>query len=248
MKNRIFILVFLSCITVSFSQEVFIQYGKASFYADKFEGKLTASGEKYCHTKLTAAHLNLPFGSRVRITNLENKKKVVVRINDRGPFVKGRIIDLSKAAAMKLGFVDQGVVDVKLEVLEGSHKQQVKKEQPRPGEKKSFPEINPGQIKKEISTISAENKGEYYQLQARKIQPGGFGIQVGSYGEAANLLEIAGHLKEKFNHDIIIQVAPVDENILYRVIVGKFPEKSSAAQLQKMLEKDYPGSFVLKYK
>ena len=95
-----------------------IQTGKASFYADKFEGIQTASGEKYRHNKLTGAHKTLPFGTKVRITNLANDKSVEVIINDRGPYVEGRIIDLSKSAAEQLGFVNFGLADVKLEVID----------------------------------------------------------------------------------------------------------------------------------
>src|SRR5690349_13416431 len=76
-----------------------VQTGKASFYADKFEGVPTASGEKYKHNKLTGAHKTLPFGTTVRVTNLANNQSVEVTINDRGPYVDNRIIDLSKAAA-----------------------------------------------------------------------------------------------------------------------------------------------------
>ncbi|MCA6078282.1 septal ring lytic transglycosylase RlpA family protein [Fulvivirga sedimenti] len=92
--------------------------GKASFYADKFEGRPTASGEKYRAREFTAAHRTLPFGTVVRVTNLENKREVIVTINDRGPFVKSRIIDLSKAAAQSLDFILQGVADVRVEILE----------------------------------------------------------------------------------------------------------------------------------
>src|SRR5436190_8269311 len=82
-----------------------VQTGKASFYADKFEGTPTASGEKYRHNKLTGAHKSLPFGTKVRLTNLANNQTVEVTINDRGPYVEGRVIDVSKSAAEQLGFV-----------------------------------------------------------------------------------------------------------------------------------------------
>ena len=91
--------------------------GLASFYGAKFNGRRTASGEKYNHNALTAAHKTLPFGSKVQVTNVRNGKSVVVRINDRGPFVKGRIIDLSKAAAKQIGLGHSGTARVKLEVL-----------------------------------------------------------------------------------------------------------------------------------
>jgi rare lipoprotein A len=93
------------------------QSGLASWYGPKFHGRQTASGERYNMFDLTAAHRDLPFGSRLRVTNIENGRQVLVTVNDRGPFVKGRIIDLSYAAAKELGMTGDGVVRVRLEVL-----------------------------------------------------------------------------------------------------------------------------------
>ncbi len=94
-----------------------IEYGKASYYADKFQGKPTASGEPYDRAKLTAAHRTLPFGTRCRVTNTQSKKSVTVRINDRGPHVKRRIIDLSYEAMRLLDGVAAGEIDVMIKVL-----------------------------------------------------------------------------------------------------------------------------------
>lgn len=94
-----------------------VYYGKASYYDEYFNGRRTANGEIFSHTLLTAAHPTWPFNTKVRITNLANNNTVVVRINDRGPFIKGRQIDLSKQAAKVLGFLKSGVVEVKMEVL-----------------------------------------------------------------------------------------------------------------------------------
>jgi rare lipoprotein A len=91
--------------------------GFASFYAAKFNGRRTANGETFNNSAMTAAHRSLPFGSQVRVTNLRNGRFVVVRINDRGPYAKGRIIDLSKAAAKKIGLSRAGTARVKLELL-----------------------------------------------------------------------------------------------------------------------------------
>lgn len=93
--------------------------GLASWYGPGFHGRRTASGKRFDMAALTAAHPTLPFGSRVRVTNLANGRSVVVRINDRGPYVKPRIIDLSRAAAEALDFLDAGVVRVRLELLAG---------------------------------------------------------------------------------------------------------------------------------
>jgi len=92
--------------------------GVASYYADEYHGRQTSNGEVYDMNDLTAAHRTFPFGTQVRVTNLENQKSVVVRVNDRGPFKEGRIIDLSLAAAKELDLIKMGTAKVKLEVLE----------------------------------------------------------------------------------------------------------------------------------
>jgi rare lipoprotein A len=92
--------------------------GIASYYADDFHGRLTANGEVYDMHGITAAHKTLPFNSILRVNNLKNGKSVVVRINDRGPFVKGRIIDLSLGAAKKVDLIKDGTAPVRLEILE----------------------------------------------------------------------------------------------------------------------------------
>ena len=91
--------------------------GKASWYGPGFHGRLTANGERYNQYALTAAHRSLPFGTRVRVTNVNNGRSVIVRINDRGPFIRGRVIDLSTAAASNIGMIHHGVVQVRLQVL-----------------------------------------------------------------------------------------------------------------------------------
>lgn len=95
----------------------FKEVGFASYYSDEFIGKRTASGEYYNPQEFTAAHRTLPFGTKIRVTNLENGKQAVVRVNDRGPFIDGRIIDLSKSAAKLLGFLEKGIVKVQIEVI-----------------------------------------------------------------------------------------------------------------------------------
>jgi rare lipoprotein A len=93
------------------------QTGVASFYSEFHDGRRTASGETFDMEELTAAHRTLPFGTRVKVTNLDNGRSVVVRINDRGPFVKKRIIDVSHAAAQQLKMIHRGTARVRLEVL-----------------------------------------------------------------------------------------------------------------------------------
>jgi rare lipoprotein A len=91
--------------------------GAASFYGNKFQGRRTANGEKFDNHAFTAAHKTLRFGSRVKVINVRNGLSVIVRVNDRGPFIRGRIIDLSKAAAKKIGLTHSGTVIVRLEII-----------------------------------------------------------------------------------------------------------------------------------
>ncbi|MFT5887368.1 MAG: rare lipoprotein A [Zhongshania sp.] len=95
----------------------FTESGKASFYANKFQNRKAVSGVLYDHNLNTAAHKKLPFGSVVKVTNTDNSKSVVVRVNDRGPFVKGRIIALSKSAFSSIGNLSAGLIKVKIEVV-----------------------------------------------------------------------------------------------------------------------------------
>ncbi|HOD51123.1 MAG TPA: septal ring lytic transglycosylase RlpA family protein [Candidatus Hydrogenedentes bacterium] len=95
-----------------------VEEGIASWYGDEYHGRATASGEIFDQEAMTAAHRELPFGTIVQVTNLKNHRTVVVRINDRGPFIRGRVIDLSRGAARELNMLRDGIVPVRLEVLE----------------------------------------------------------------------------------------------------------------------------------
>ena len=97
--------------------ENYEEVGAASWYGDDFHGRPTANGETYNSSEMTAAHRTLPLPSLVRVTNLKNNKSVIVRVNDRGPFAKNRIIDVSERAAIALGFRDTGTTDVKIELM-----------------------------------------------------------------------------------------------------------------------------------
>jgi len=100
------------------SLERTVQVGFASYYDSRFDGARTASGERYDEKALTAAHRTLPFGTRVQVTNLSNGRSVVVTITDRGPFARGRVIDVSRRAARRLDFLRDGTTRVRLEVVE----------------------------------------------------------------------------------------------------------------------------------
>lgn len=127
--NRFFLLLLISFTYAveGFSQDTLladlpvkkpvIQYGIASFYSDKFQGRKTSSGEIFSQKKLTAAHNTLPLGTYIRVTNLRNKKSVIVRVNDRLHHRNKRLVDLSRSAASKIGFIRSGITRVRVEVL-----------------------------------------------------------------------------------------------------------------------------------
>lgn len=199
--------------------------GLASFYADKFEGRQTANGEIYYHAKKTAAHRTLPFGSIVKVSNLENNKVAIVRINDRGPFVDGRIIDLSKSIAKELGFVDKGLAKVRIEVIANT---------------KDIPDNKPQQEKSKETS--------YYKVSSQKVNPKGKGVQIGSYVGDENLIDLSSKLKSKFKEEIFIEIASVNEKKVYRIIVGQYQNENQLLKLKEKLSKDYPDCFIVSYK
>jgi rare lipoprotein A len=109
------ILLCLLCLLSSFDDD--FVYSKASYYAYNFEGRKTASGELFSNDLMTAAHKTLKFGTMVEVFNLKNNKSIIVKINDRGPFIRGRDIDLSRAAFNSIGNINSGVIKIKYRVI-----------------------------------------------------------------------------------------------------------------------------------
>lgn len=204
-----------------------VQTGKASFYADSFEGSTTASGEKYKASKLTAAHKILPFGTVVRVTNLATQAQVEVTINDRGPYKEGRVIDLSRAAAEKLGMINTGVADVKIEIVDAGD-----------GKTKT-PAVA-------VDHVAVEEK-EYYDFKISPVVPKGFGAQVGTYQELVNLFRISETLKNKYKKKIIVQVKVINGVKYYALILGPLGNREKAETLVSDLKKQFPDAFVFDY-
>jgi rare lipoprotein A len=204
-----------------------VQTGKASFYADKFEGTITASGEKYRHNRLTAAHKTLPFGTKVRVTNLANDKSVEVTINDRGPYVDGRIIDLSRAAAEILGFENYGLADVKLEVTD-------------PGDGKV------SEMGRSIDQVTVDEK-EFYEFETKRSRPKGFGVQVGTYEELVNLMRLSDNLKNSYKKEVTVQVKVINGVKYYGLILGHFSSRAKAEQFPEEIREKFPDVFIVEY-
>lgn len=224
LKKKLLTIASVFLIAASFAQ---VQTGKASFYADKFEGIPTASGEKYRHNKLTGAHKTLPFGTKVRITNLANDKTVEVTINDRGPYVEGRIIDLSKAAAEQLGFTNYGLAEVKLEVID-------------PGDGKV------SDMGRSIDQVTVDEK-EFYEFEITRQKPKGFGVQIGTYQELVNLMRLADNLKNSYQKEVTVQVKIINGVKYYGLILGQFSSRAKAEQFREEVRNKFPDVFIVEY-
>lgn len=195
-------LLLASCATIPRGRV--IEQGEASWYGPGFHGEQTANGETYDQNKLTAAHKTLPFNTVVRVVNLENEKSVTVRINDRGPYVQGRIIDLSREAADRIDMLDSGIAPVRL-IL-------VSSEQP-------IRTRGPGNIRREEFTIqlaSYNNRSdaEQYSNQFRRssvvpAQVEGrtvYRVYYGRYRSARNADRDLNHLKRRGHEGFVRQL------------------------------------------
>jgi len=195
--------------------------GKASFYSDKFHGRETASGEKYDMYALTAAHLSLPFGTQVKVTNLWNGKSVIVRINDRGPFAEGRIIDVSKQAAVDLQMVVAGVVDVEVEVL---HEDSV---QDADSDTLANAEPISAEVKEEPGTkVRGDGTFKIDVHEVKNLL--GYGVQIGSYSNYLAMMRKVEELNNEGFPDIYVNTEVVKGTRYFRIVVGNFEKKEQA--------------------
>ncbi len=234
----LFFFVFWFCQTPSWSQ--YYETGLASYYARKFNGRVTANGERYDPGKMTAAHPTLPFGTFVKVTNLANDKEVIVRVNDRGPFIKGRIIDLSRAAAEQLDMLEAGVVKVKIEEVQHGKKLEIP-------EKPEKARVDKVPATKKPQNIFPNHSPGYFMVSSSKSEPSGYGIQTGYFTDMGNLLSFADQLQEHVSLPIYIYYYTRGKENRYKVIAGEFKTRDSAGQVGKKLKKYYPDCFVVKF-
>jgi len=236
---RIFFCLFFIIISYTlFSQTAYKQEGLASFYANKFEGRTTANGEIYKHKSKTAAHLTLPFNTYVKVTNLENSKSVILRVNDRGPFIKDRIIDVSKSAAEELDFIETGLVKVKVEVVD--YAEEIKTLNEQTIKELEIPD-------KDIDILATSSNNPYYSFNVKVCKPNGYGIQIGSFKEMENLARLTERLKTKYQKEVIVEVSQTRNGKLYRVIIGTFTKRDDALKYSSNFKKDFPDCFVVKF-
>ncbi|MES1929495.1 rare lipoprotein A [Salinisphaera dokdonensis CL-ES53] len=237
----------------------FTQTGRASWYGKQFHGRRTSSGEPYNMFKMTAAHKRLPVPSYVRVTNLDNGKQVIVRVNDRGPFHDGRIIDLSYVAARRLDVVAHGSVPVRIETVTPATIRAEKRQQ-QSNARASTPRP-PQQARRTQTTTAApaapapstraqtnSNRGRAIPVANRTATPNaggdGYYLQSGAFGERDN----AQRLKQKLGNagfGRVSVVPPRSSAGLYRVRLGPFDdERSRALNRQILVEQGFSARNV----
>ncbi len=195
------------------------EVGTASWYGKDFHAKKTANGEKYDMNSLTAAHRTLPLPSIVKVTNLENGRSLVLRVNDRGPYAKSRIIDVSKRASQLLGFYTQGTTKVRVEVMEKESKALKAALTGEPIEENIYQVQETAPIMTSAHEPMAQNNISYPK--------GSYFVQVGSFSMKSGAQSIASQLDVKSN----IFYTNVNGQNFYRVRIGPFIDEQSANKM-----------------
>jgi len=195
----------------------FVEYGRASWYGKEFHGRPTSSGEIYNMYGKTAAHKLLPLDTIVKVTNLTNQKTIILPVNDRGPFVKGRVIDLSYGAARDLDMIGPGVADVKVEALA-----------------------------REVGNVKGQ-EGFRPLIEVQDFRRGDFTIQVGAFENQQNALKLAEHLRESLDQVRIAVYEDAKGKTFHRVQVSKSETLDQAEAMEKKLEAmGFAGAFKVR--
>ncbi|MCI1188359.1 septal ring lytic transglycosylase RlpA family protein [Hymenobacter sp. DH14] len=222
--------------------------GRASWYGSYFQGKRTSSGERYNRHAYTCAHKTLPFGTRLRVTNVKNGKSVIVRVSDRGPFRHQRILDLSEAAARPLGVVDCGAATVVAEVVADetplgpattpANLAALYDADPNPDAAYTTYKVTTAAAGTEAALLAAApvTTAEVIDVAESVDCPAGFLIQAGSFVEAANAEAVQARIKSHLP-DIAVTIAQdlVDGRQRSRVLVGNFGERPEAEAVRQQL-------------
>ena len=222
--------------------EGLVQTGIASWYGGDFHGKRTANGEIYDMNKLTAAHKYLPFHTLVEVENLDNKKKVLVRINDRGPFVKRRIIDLSRKAAQRIGMEDTGTARVRLRIVKATDTANIP--QKKPTEADTNQDRQTGLEKEEISVTEVKETGIPQSTAppppgppptVQNDTPNGYYLQAGAFSSMRNAKRQLRQIK-RILPGVAFNVQYTDG--LYKIISDQLGSQETAETFKEHLEQN----------
>ncbi|HYD61347.1 MAG TPA: septal ring lytic transglycosylase RlpA family protein [Noviherbaspirillum sp.] len=226
-------------------EKPFKQRGIGSWYGKKFHGQKTSSGEPYDMYKMTAAHPTLPIPSYVRVTNLSNGKQVVVRVNDRGPFHSGRIIDLSYTAALKLGYLGKGSSELEVErilpeeivrMANGKPGQQAQSDKtPKPEPAVVAVAVNLGSPEAPRTLEDAQPAAPVVVPSPQAVSGQGYYLQLGAYSQAANALAA----RERLQKNAPASLPPmevVEYGMFHRIYSGPFASRAEADAAARQLQ------------
>lgn len=242
--------LFFISFNYSVSQTLYETEGFASYYSEEFHGRKTANGEIYDMNKFTCAHPYLPFNTWLKVTNVANQKSVLVRVNDRGPFLRNRIIDLSYAAAKQLGMLGPGTIYVKLEIVDppSSQPEQLNNEPVL-----TIPELTEEELNIRFRTKPLQQKHKLeisefglFDLNSRKIDiTSGYLIQLSSFSTLKNAQIFIDQITE-IPKEMIYIYHP--SNGIYRVVVGIFNSMRDALLKKNEIATHFPECFVITYR
>lgn len=202
------------------------QTGKASYYADNFKGRRTASGEKYDPKKFTAAHRTLPFGTWLKVTNVKNEKSTIVKVNDRGPFVQGRIVDLSRVAAEEIGMIAAGTATVRIEVVDSADYTQA-----------------PDTVAKDTAIVLPT----FVRVVALAPQPGEWCVDAGIFTQADSLIATGAKLEKELREVVMIVKVSEKGQDMYHLLLSQYPTAAEAEAVRIKIADRYPGCRVVQY-
>ncbi|MBV6441205.1 MAG: hypothetical protein EPGJADBJ_02885 [Saprospiraceae bacterium] len=259
------ILALCGAISPAFAQKKASEIGKCGYYADSYQGRQTASGEKYNKNALTCSHKSLAFGTKIRVTRLDNKKSVVVRVNDRGPFIEGYVVDVSGAAAKELDLLKVGSARVKIEVVETAESslasdalveaeayadnlpQSSATAKPVAYGKTTTVNTSPkGIANTSATTAKVAPSSSLYKVDIQQFEKKGYGIQISSLSDANNVLPIMKELQARYPGRVLVNVQRDEfNNPTYKVFVGPFADKKTADTAQKTVAKKYKKTMVI---
>lgn len=223
--------------------------GTASWYGPNFHGKKTSNGETYNMNAMTAAHKTLPMNTMVKVINLKNNKSTIVRINDRGPFVAGRIIDLSRAAASAIDMLGSGTAPVRLEVvgfsgaISAQNTQNTQTQGTYSGTGVSGGVINKNTIKEEIKTAIKTKTNETLSSALSTIG-GIFMVQIGAFKNEAGAKAFSQKYSGTNGYKSVVKTFDIDGQKIYRVFLDGFRSEAEARDFVN--SKNFGGAFIIR--
>ena len=220
---------------IQLSAEVYKEKATVSYYAGDFNGKKTSNGEYFNMNELTCASKNLPFDTILKVTNLANGRSVQVRVNDRGPFVAGRELDLSKAAAIKLDMIKSGTATVRIEIVKRGPNTKLSQQ--------TAAKAAQIMVQKTGTKTASTSSAKSVKTQTKKTYPAGtkWDFQIGAYSTRENANKVAQQLLKEGFEDVIFQKG----SEIIRVVIRGVPAKNVHTVEKKLDSLGYSG-YVIK--